>query len=159
MELEGLTGEIRFNEDGRRQNYSLQVMEMSTSSAMVKVADWTDQSGLAPVVAKFTRPRNQEIERNKTYIVTTIVEEPYIMMRKPDHGETLVGNERFEGYCKDLADLLAKRLGITCKIKFIQFLNVLCVFFDINSIIYKKSVMTAIFMKNCSYTDTKIIYK
>ncbi|XP_026474738.1 glutamate receptor 1-like [Ctenocephalides felis] len=120
VELEGLTGEIRFNEDGRRQNYSLQVMEMSTSSAMVKVADWTDQSGLAPVVAKFTRPRNQEIERNKTYIVTTIVEEPYIMMRKPDHGETLVGNERFEGYCKDLADLLAKRLGITYELRIVK---------------------------------------
>lgn len=37
MELEGLTGEIRFNDDGRRQNYTLHVMEMTVNSAMVKV--------------------------------------------------------------------------------------------------------------------------
>lgn len=29
--------------------------------------------------------------------------------------EQLVGNERFEGYCKDLAELLATRLGIKCE--------------------------------------------
>lgn len=42
-------------------------------------------------------------------------EEPYIMLRKPEPGETLTGNDRFEGYCKDLADLIAKELEISCK--------------------------------------------
>lgn len=42
-------------------------------------------------------------------------EEPYIMFRKPEPGEILAGNDRFEGYCKDLADLIAKKLGIQCK--------------------------------------------
>jgi hypothetical protein len=42
-------------------------------------------------------------------------EEPYIMMRTPEPGENLTGNDRFEGYCKDLADLIAKTLGINCK--------------------------------------------
>jgi hypothetical protein len=38
------------------------------------------------------------------------------MMRTPEQpGENLTGNDRFEGYCKDLADLIAKRLGINCK--------------------------------------------
>lgn len=37
------------------------------------------------------------------------------MLRKPDPGETLTGNDRFEGYCKDLADLIAKKLGINCE--------------------------------------------
>lgn len=48
-------------------------------------------------------------------------EEPYIMYRKPDIGETLHGNERFEGYCKDLADLISKKLGIHCKCVLIGF--------------------------------------
>ena len=37
------------------------------------------------------------------------------MMRKPEPGENLTGNDRFEGYCKDLADLITQKLGINCK--------------------------------------------
>ncbi|KAF4518616.1 hypothetical protein B566_EDAN009865 [Ephemera danica] len=58
-ELDGLTGDIRFNDDGRRVNYTLHVMEMTVNSAMVK-------------------------------------EEPYIMLRTPEPGENLTGNDRFE---------------------------------------------------------------
>lgn len=115
MEISGLTGDIRFNEDGKRQNYTLHVVEMTVNSAMVKVAEWSDENGLTPVVAKYTRLKtDMNYERNKTYIVTTIIEEPYVMLRQPEPGETLEGNDRFEGYCKDLADLVAKKLGINC---------------------------------------------
>ncbi|KAG8291764.1 hypothetical protein J6590_053620 [Homalodisca vitripennis] len=80
------------------------------------VAEWTDEQGFTPVAAKYVRLRPpSDIEKNKTYIVTTIVEEPYIMLRTPEKGENLTGNDRFEGYCKDLADLIAKRLGINCE--------------------------------------------
>lgn len=72
VELEGLTGEIRFSEEGRRQNYTLHVVEMTVNSAMVKVAEWSDQNGFTPVAAKYVRPASH-IERNRTYIVTTIV--------------------------------------------------------------------------------------
>jgi hypothetical protein len=37
------------------------------------------------------------------------------MLRTPEPGKTLVGNDRFEGYCKDLADLITKNLSINCK--------------------------------------------
>lgn len=115
VEISGLTGDIRFNEDGKRQNYTLHVVEMTVNSAMVKVAEWSDENGLTPVVAKYTRLKtDMNYERNKTYIVTTIIEEPYVMLRQPEPGETLDGNDRFEGYCKDLADLVAKKLGINC---------------------------------------------
>ncbi|XP_049961019.1 glutamate receptor 1-like [Schistocerca serialis cubense] len=121
VELEGLTGDIRFNDDGRRQNYTLHVVEMTINSAMVKVAEWSDETGLTPVAAKYVRLRpNGEYQRNRTYIVTTIVEEPYIMMRKAMPGETLRGNERFEGYCKDLADLIARRIGINYELRIVK---------------------------------------
>ncbi|XP_077301920.1 glutamate receptor 1-like [Arctopsyche grandis] len=121
VEIEGLTGDVRFNDEGRRQNYTLQVVEMTVNSAMVKVAEWTDESGLNPVAAKYMRLKpGADIERNRTYIVTTIVEEPYIMMRSADHGETLEGNDRFEGYCKDLADLIAKKLGINYELRIVK---------------------------------------
>lgn len=37
MEIEGLTGEVKFNDEGKRQNYTLHVVEMTVNSAMVKV--------------------------------------------------------------------------------------------------------------------------
>jgi len=80
------------------------------------VAEWNDDAGLQPLNAKYVRLRpHVEFEKNRTYIVTTVREEPYIMEKQPAFGEKLHGNERYEGYCKDLADLLAKELGINCK--------------------------------------------
>lgn len=116
VEIEGLTGEIRFSDDGRRQNYTLGVVEMTVNSAMVKVAEWSDETEFIPIAAKYVRLRPKaDFERNKTYIVTSIVEEPYIIESVPDKGEVLEGNRRYEGYCKDLADLIAQKLGINCK--------------------------------------------
>ncbi|XP_076686024.1 glutamate receptor IB isoform X3 [Andrena cerasifolii] len=121
VEIEGLTGEIRFNDDGRRHNYTLHVVEMTVNSAMVKVAEWTDEAGFQSIAAKYIRLRpHAEIEKNKTYIVTTIVEEPYIMKKKSDAGEVLVGNDSYEGYCKDLAELIAKKLGITYELRIVK---------------------------------------
>ncbi|XP_058975571.1 glutamate receptor 1 [Musca domestica] len=121
VEIEGLTGDIKFNDDGRRVNYTLHVVEMTVNSAMVKVAEWSDEAGLQPLSAKYVRLKpHAEIEKNRTYIVTTVLEEPYIMEKRPIGGETLEGNDRFEGYCKDLADLLAKRLGINYEMRLVK---------------------------------------
>ncbi|XP_015125944.1 glutamate receptor 1 isoform X1 [Diachasma alloeum] len=116
-DFEGLTGPIRFNNDSRRHNYTLHVVEMTVNSAMVKVAEWTDEAGFQPITAKYVRLPTQEIEKNKTYIVTTILEEPFMMLKKPEVGKILDGNDRFEGYCKDLADLIAQQLGIKYELK------------------------------------------
>lgn len=43
------------------------------------------------------------------------------MLRKSKVGETLVGNDRYEGYCKDLADLIAKKLKINCEYRYFYF--------------------------------------
>ena len=55
---------------------------------------------------------------NKTYIMTTILEPPYVMYRKPNHNEPKpVGNDHFEGYCKDFADMMAaKSLAVSLKV-------------------------------------------
>ncbi|CAD7083213.1 unnamed protein product [Hermetia illucens] len=121
VEIEGLTGEIRFSEDGRRQNYTLHIVEMTVNSAMVKVAEWSDETGFTPISAKYVRLRpNVEIEKNKTYIVTSLIEEPYLMQRKSRPGEEFEGNDRYEGYCKDLANLIAKKIGIVYEIRIVK---------------------------------------
>ncbi|KAG5677407.1 hypothetical protein PVAND_007167 [Polypedilum vanderplanki] len=121
VEIEGLTGEIRFNDEGKRINYTLHIVEMTVNSAMVKVAEWTDISGIAPVSTKYTRIKNHDIEKNKTYIVTSILDEPYMMLKPQDlNGRIWEGNDKYEGYCKDLADLIAKRLDINYEIRIVK---------------------------------------
>lgn len=44
-----------------------------------------------------------------------VQEEPYMMLSKPQPGEELKGNERFAGFCKDLADRIAHTLKIKCE--------------------------------------------
>ena len=38
--------------------------------------------------------------RTQTFLMTTILEEPYMMLTKPRKGVQLTGNDRYEGYCK-----------------------------------------------------------
>lgn len=47
-------------------------------------------------------------------------EEPYLMYKKAENGVTLEGNDRFEGYCKDLADLVSNHLGINYVLKLVN---------------------------------------
>nr|QGW50658.1 ionotropic receptor 16 [Propsilocerus akamusi] len=121
VEIEGLSGDIRFNDEGKRINYTLHVVEMTVNSAMVKVAEWSDISGISSVSTKYTRIKNHDIEKNKTYIVSTVIEEPYMMLKQHDtSGVILEGNDKYEGYCKDLAELIAKRLGINYEIRVVK---------------------------------------
>ncbi|KAL7299265.1 hypothetical protein TKK_0007854 [Trichogramma kaykai] len=121
VEIEGLTGQIKFNEEGRRQNYSLDVVEMTVNSAPVKVAEWRDTQGYLVVPSKRDRHSKSEILRNKTYIVTTIVEEPYIMEKRLDDAK-FVGKvkDRYEGYCRDLAELITKKLNISWDLQIVR---------------------------------------
>lgn len=100
-------------------------MEMTVDSGMVKVADWSDQFGFVPTMkVNGGNDRVQariDYERNRTYVVAAIIEEPYFMLRKGKPGKVLEGNELYEGYCKDLADLIAHKLGINCMSRQIGF--------------------------------------
>lgn len=50
--------------------------------------------------------------------MTTIMEEPYMILKNSDDGSApATGNDRFEGYCKDLADLIAKEARVSFEIR------------------------------------------
>ena len=38
-----------------------------------------------------------------------------MMLKTVENGEVLEGNDRYTGFCKELADKIAHMLGITCK--------------------------------------------
>ncbi|CAK1554888.1 unnamed protein product [Leptosia nina] len=117
-DIEGLTGNISFNEEGHRNNFTLQVVEMTVQSAMVKVATWSDRTGLSLASPKFTRLHTPtSYDTNKTFIITTILQEPYLMVKQKEFGHR---EEQFHGFSKDLADFIAKRLGIKYEIKIVR---------------------------------------
>ncbi|CAG7820788.1 unnamed protein product [Allacma fusca] len=121
VEIEGLTGDIRFTEDGRRRNYTLDVMEMTIHSAKARIGEWSDSKGFMAVPAKYVRPPAfSVIQRNRTYIVTTIIEEPFMMLKTGENGEVLEGNDKYIGFCKDLADKISTMLGITYEIRTVK---------------------------------------
>jgi hypothetical protein len=52
----------------------LQLLAATQKSVCSQVAEWTDEFGFSPVAAKYVRLKpGSEIEKNRTYIVTTIV--------------------------------------------------------------------------------------
>lgn len=74
--VNGLTGEVRFDNHGYRSNFAVDVIEL-TSSGIAKVGTWNSSSRSR---LKITEQRKKEIEdtevdsdsmRNKTYIVVT----------------------------------------------------------------------------------------
>lgn len=79
------------------------------------MAKWYDHKGLVPIRPKLA-PLDPPgtYDRNKTYIVTTIEEAPYMMRNYPDAPEG-GDSEPYRGYCADLVDLIADKLEIKCK--------------------------------------------
>ncbi|XP_038551043.1 glutamate receptor ionotropic, kainate 2-like [Micropterus salmoides] len=55
---------------------------------------------------------------NRSLIVSTILEEPYVMFKKSD--KPLYGNDRFEGYCIDLLRELANILGFLYEVRLVE---------------------------------------
>ncbi|XP_049886263.1 glutamate receptor 1-like [Pectinophora gossypiella] len=116
-DIEGLTGNISFNEEGHRHNFSLQVVEMTVQSAMLQVATWTDAHGLSLMPPKFVQLRSPaSYDTNKTYMVTTILQEPYLM-QKTERGHK---EDHLYGFVKDLMDLIAKKLGIKYELRLVR---------------------------------------
>ncbi|CAG2177850.1 unnamed protein product, partial [Oppiella nova] len=119
--INGLTGVLAFDELGYRSNFSVDVVEMTINSEMAKIAVWTQEKGLSIVPAKYHRVLQENTKfDNKTYIVTSILEEPYLMMKAQEKGVVNEGNNRFEGYSKDLADLISNHLQINYELRLVR---------------------------------------
>ncbi|KAI5647011.1 receptor family ligand binding region domain-containing protein [Phthorimaea operculella] len=115
-DIEGLTGNISFNEEGHRHNFSLQVVEMTVQSAMLQVGRWTDKHGLSLYPSNFVQLRSPaSYDMNKTYIVTSILLEPYLM-QKTEYGH----RDELIGFCKDLAELVARKMGIKYELRVVK---------------------------------------
>uniref|UniRef100_A0A3B3I4F5 Glutamate receptor n=1 Tax=Oryzias latipes TaxID=8090 RepID=A0A3B3I4F5_ORYLA len=116
VHLDGLTGHVQFDEQGHRTNYTLTVMELSHLGPR-KIGHWNEKRGY--VHTAVYGPLQEEFFGllNKTYVVTTILEAPYMMLKK--NHEQFVGNDKYEGYCAELAAEIAKHVGFTYRLELV----------------------------------------
>ncbi|ELW59449.1 Glutamate receptor, ionotropic kainate 1 [Tupaia chinensis] len=115
---DGLTGRITFNKtDGLRKDFDLDIISLKEEGTE-KIGIWNSNSGLNMTDSNKDKSNNiTDSLANRTLIVTTILEEPYVMYRKSD--KPLYGNDRFEGYCLDLLKELSSILGFIYDVKLV----------------------------------------
>uniref|UniRef100_A0A8C2IW35 Glutamate receptor n=1 Tax=Cyprinus carpio TaxID=7962 RepID=A0A8C2IW35_CYPCA len=114
VQFEGLTGHIQFNEKGHRTNFTVSVMEFGPNGPK-KVGYWNQHEKYVNI-ATYSNMLNETFGlQNRTYIVTTILESPYVMLKK--NHEQLVGNDKYEGYCVELAAEIAKHVGYSYRLE------------------------------------------
>ncbi|XP_073749813.1 glutamate receptor ionotropic, kainate 2 isoform X3 [Callorhinus ursinus] len=116
---EGLTGRITFNKtNGLRTDFDLDVISLK-EEGLEKIGTWDPASGLNMTESQKGKPTNiTDSLSNRSLIVTTILEEPYVLFKKSD--KPLYGNDRFEGYCIDLLRELSTILGFTYEIRLVE---------------------------------------
>ncbi|KAL8212103.1 UNVERIFIED_CONTAM: Glutamate receptor 1 [Gekko kuhli] len=117
VRFEGLTGNVQFNEKGHRTNYTLHVMEMKPDKNR-KIGYWNEDEKFVPTAVDQQGANETTNLQNRTYIVTTILEAPYVMQKKSY--EQLEGNERYEGYCVELAAEIAKHVGYQYRLQIVS---------------------------------------
>ncbi|XP_056264992.1 glutamate receptor 2-like isoform X6 [Pseudoliparis swirei] len=113
VRVDGLTGNIQFDQYGKRINYSVTVMELKNSGP-IKIGYWNEVDKMV-VTKSDLYPNDTMGMENKTIIVSTILEAPYVMLKK--NSELLQDNDRYEGYCVDLATEIAKHCGIRYQLR------------------------------------------
>ncbi|CAG6014737.1 unnamed protein product [Menidia menidia] len=87
-------------------------------SFIKEVGKWSVSGGLN--ITEVPKRKGMNITdslANRSLVITTILEEPYVMLKKSD--KALVGNDRFEGFCIDLLKELAGILGFTYEIRLV----------------------------------------
>ncbi|XP_048452663.1 glutamate receptor ionotropic, kainate 2 [Rhincodon typus] len=116
---EGLTGRIIFNSsNGLRTDFDLDVISLK-EEGLEKVGTWETSSGLNMTENRKGKTANiTDSLSNRSLVVTTILEEPYVMFKKSD--KPLYGNSRFEGFCIDLLKELSNILGFTYEVRLVD---------------------------------------
>ncbi|MEE6512304.1 hypothetical protein FKM82_019264 [Ascaphus truei] len=113
VQVEGLTGNIKFDQNGKRVNYTINIMELKTNGPR-KIGYWSEVDKMVVTATDVLSGNDSMGLENKTVIVTTILESPYVMYKK--NADQFEGNDRYEGYCVDLATEIAKHCGFKYKL-------------------------------------------
>ncbi|XP_072262073.1 glutamate receptor 2 isoform X3 [Pyxicephalus adspersus] len=113
VQVDGLTGNIKFDQNGKRVNYTINIMELKSNGPR-KIGYWSEVDKMVVTVTDVMSANDSMGLENKTVIVTTILEAPYVMFKK--NADQFEGNDRYEGYCVDLATEIARHCGFKYKL-------------------------------------------
>ncbi|XP_059363642.1 glutamate receptor ionotropic, kainate 5-like isoform X1 [Carassius carassius] len=116
VEYDGLTGRVEFNSKGQRTNYSLHILEKHRGGHK-EIGIWFSNNTLLMNSTSLDINVSETLA-NKRLIITTILENPYVM-RKVNYQE-FEGNEQYEGFCVDMLRELADTLKFTFRIKLVD---------------------------------------
>ncbi|XP_028436309.1 glutamate receptor ionotropic, kainate 5 [Perca flavescens] len=116
VEYDGLTGRVEFNSKGQRTNYTLRILEKHRGGHK-EIGVWYSNNTLAMNSTSLDINVSETLA-NKTLIVTTILESPYVMRR--DNYQDFQGNDQYEGFCVDMLKELADSLKFSFKIKLVD---------------------------------------
>ncbi|XP_076843694.1 glutamate receptor 3a isoform X2 [Brachyhypopomus gauderio] len=116
VQVQGMTGNVQFDSYGRRTNYTIDVYEMRSAGPR-KIGYWNELEKFVNILDLQVSNETSSPE-NQTIVVTTILEAPYVMAKR-NHVQ-LEGNDRYEGYCVDLASEIAKHVGIKYKLSVVE---------------------------------------
>uniref|UniRef100_A0A4W5PNV7 Glutamate receptor n=1 Tax=Hucho hucho TaxID=62062 RepID=A0A4W5PNV7_9TELE len=116
VEYDGLTGRVEFNSKGQRTNYTLRILEKHRGGHK-EIGIWYSNNTLAMNSTSLDINMSETLA-NKTLIVTTILENPYVM-RKSNYQE-LQGNDRYQGFCVDMLRELSDLLKFSFRIKLVD---------------------------------------
>ncbi|XP_019623401.1 PREDICTED: glutamate receptor ionotropic, kainate 2-like isoform X2 [Branchiostoma belcheri] len=120
VSIQGLTGPIGFDKDGRRTTFQLNVINVREQSKAQKLGFWTPDKGLNMTEEKKGAALLPGSLRNRTFTVTTRLEPPFVMFKRD---WTSGGDNLFEGYCMDLLDELSKMLGFKYRVSLVPDAN------------------------------------
>ncbi|XP_072316312.1 glutamate receptor ionotropic, kainate 5 isoform X2 [Eucyclogobius newberryi] len=116
VEYDGLTGRVEFNSKGQRTNYTLRILEKHRRGHK-EIGIWYSNNTLAMNSTSLDINVSETLA-NKTLIVTTILENPY-MMRKENY-QDYQGNDQYKGFCVDMLREVAEMLKFSFKIKLVD---------------------------------------
>lgn len=103
----GLTGQVEFNEDGARTNYSVDILTLHGNN-MEKIGYWNRNLNI-------NKTKEMEIHSDlsgRVYRVVSVQGKPYFSVSD----ENATGNDRYEGFCVDLLKDIQEELAKDKKI-------------------------------------------
>ncbi|EFP09515.1 CRE-GLR-2 protein [Caenorhabditis remanei] len=122
-----LTGRIQFDKiTGRRTNFSAEIVEIkpgvNSLNSIWERFQWAQDEGFLLGGEIYVQEKKKDSSQMRKGIlpskpwklrfnVVTVLVKPFVMLKRRNVGEPeLKGNDRFEGYCIDLLNLLAKNI-------------------------------------------------
>lgn len=120
IEFRGITGLVGFNDLGFRSSITLSVVTVSPNG-LEEIGTWSEDvepERRLNISRDWTIHYSSSALENKTLIITTILNDPYTMIK--DSSFKRIGNDQFEGYAIDLISELSKLLHFNYEFRLVK---------------------------------------